>query len=151
MWVWVGPPAHWLRHNSNTEGGEPWGCSIGTGGWVGKVGCWAYWVGPVLSFLSAPSPPSSPPSVSSHRPPRLSPLIIPTHPTYHLLARSGNLDKAVAVHLFMVTKGTKHGLCTLSKVEKGASPSWVSQWHSRNPGHPIVQCNIIFRPDRVLS
>ena len=48
---------------------------------------------------------------------------LPTHPTYHLLASNGNLDKAVAVHLFMVTKGTKHGLCTLSKVEKGASPS----------------------------
>jgi hypothetical protein len=48
---------------------------------------------------------------------------LPTYPTYHLLARNGNLDKAVAVRLFAVTKGTKHGLCTLSKVEKGASPS----------------------------
>ena len=75
---------------------------------------------------------------------------LPTHPTYHLLARNGNLDKEVAVHVFVVTKGTKHGLCTLSKVEKGASPSWVSWkqgwasrwgpwrglWHGRNPGTP---------------
>ena len=36
---------------------------------------------------------------------------LPTHPTYHLLARNGNLDKAVAVHLFAVTKCTKHDLC----------------------------------------
>ena len=60
---------------------------------------------------------------------------LPTHPTYHLLARNGNLDKAVAACLFMVTKGTKHGLCTLSKVEKGASPSWVS----RNRVGPAVE------------
>ena len=48
---------------------------------------------------------------------------LPTHPTYHLLARNGNLDKAVAVRMFVVTKSTKHGLCTLSKVEKEASLS----------------------------
>ena len=42
----------------------------------------------------------------------------------------------LAVHLFAVTKGTKHGLCTLSKVEKGASPSWVS-WKQGQSGQPF--------------
>ena len=59
---------------------------------------------------------------------------LPTHPTNHLLARNGNLDIAVAVRVFVVTKGTKHGLCTLSKVEKGASPSSVS-WKQGRASH----------------
>jgi hypothetical protein len=47
---------------------------------------------------------------------------LPIHPTHHLFARNGNLDKAVAVHIVFVAKGPKHGLCTLSKVKKREPP-----------------------------
>jgi hypothetical protein len=82
LWVQVGTPACWCWHNSNgiiitvnfvmDEVGVPGGVPLVLGDEWGRWG-WAYWVvGPVLSsFLSAPSPLSSPlsspPSLESLR------------------------------------------------------------------------------------
>jgi hypothetical protein len=37
--------------------------------------------------------------------------------------RTSYIHRGPPWHVFVVTKGTKHGLRTLFKVEKGASPS----------------------------